>query len=105
MGEDIAEFFLGGDDGDFASGLGGGGEDGVGAEITGGVHHDLLVAGGVIEEVAADAVHGGRHAGDDRGVVDVGEGGQGAAGKAAKPFAADSLEVGDAPRKSAAATR
>ncbi len=51
-----------------------GGQDGAAAHQRGVGDHALLAGGAVEVVVAGDAVHGRRHAGDDRGVVGVGEG-------------------------------
>lgn len=53
----------------------------VPAQGAGVVHHDLPAQRGVEEVVAADAVHGGRNAGDDREVVGIGEAGDHAVGQ------------------------
>src|SRR2546422_6687344 len=73
MREDIPQFVFRRNDGDAASGMGGSGEDRVGAKKPGGVHHDFLTSRGFVEVIAADSMDAGRDAGDDRGVVHVGE--------------------------------
>ena len=89
-----AELFLGGDEGDLAPCVRGGVEQGVAAAELGRVHHDLLAGVGVEEEVAADAGDRRGGTGDDGGVVDVGEAGQGAAYHAAVSLFEHGLEAG-----------
>ena len=69
VAEQPPQLVLGRDDGDAGARLGEGGQDGVAAEILRVVHHHFGARLAVPEVVAADAVHGGRHAGDDGEVV------------------------------------
>ena len=67
------QLVLGRDGGGLDAGIRHGGQDGAAAHQRGVGDHALLAGGAVEVVVAGDAVHGRRHAGDDRGVVGVGE--------------------------------
>ena len=67
------QLVLGGDGGGLHAGFRHGGQDGAAAHERAVGDHALLAGGAVEVVVAGDAVHGRRHAGDDRGVVGVGE--------------------------------
>src|SRR4030095_16737965 len=55
--------------------LGEPGENAVGSQKLRPVHHRFLAGGRIEKEVPGDAMHGRRHAGDDRDVVRIGEAG------------------------------
>ena len=93
LAEEQAELVLGRHHGDLGTRLLEGFEDGGGAEPLGIVHHRLLAGGGIDEVVAADAVDGGRAAGDDREVVGVGEARDHRVAPAVLALGDDALEV------------
>ena len=91
--KNIPELLLGREDGDLAPGTRGGGKDRFGAQVPGRVHHHFPGGGGVVEEISADSMDRRGRAGDDRGIVDVGEGRHRGARQPAIAVHTDALEV------------
>ena len=71
--ERAAELVLGGDDGRGHAGLSHGRQDGGRLELFVACHHHRLVGAAIQIEIAGDAMHRGRRAGDEGAVVRVGE--------------------------------